>query len=177
MKPSSRSLALAVAVATALAGPASAQGLGQGQAGDEVVATYGDWDIRCATERDVCVMHQVGKGEQGNDVIEVRIRKLEGVTGENGQPVPAAIQIAAPLGVALQRGVRVQVDGGEGTAFPYQLCVQGGCISRGALSRTLVERMKAGATATFTVVAANGNSVPVDISLSGFTRSFGELSP
>jgi invasion protein IalB len=159
----------------ALPAGAVAQGV-QGQQQDEVVATYGDWDIRCTQGREVCVMHQVGKGEGGNNVLEVRIRKLSGVTADNGQPVPAAIQVAAPLGVLLQQGVRIQVDGGRSFAMPFQICVQGGCLARDAVPTQLLDAMKAGATATMTVASPQGQ-VPVNISLSGFTRSFSELTP
>jgi invasion protein IalB len=166
-----------VAAALMLALPAAgaaAQDLGGQQ--DEVVATYGDWDIRCTPNRDVCVMHQVGKGAEGNNVLEVRIRKLSGVTADNGQPIPAAIQVAAPLGVLLQQGVRIQVDGGRTVAMPFQICVQGGCLARDAVPSPLLESMKAGRTARMTIASPQGE-VPVNISLSGFTRSFSELNP
>lgn len=147
-----------------------------GDEADEVVATHGDWDIRCNAGRDVCVMHQVGKGQSGNNVLEVRIRRLEGVTAQNGQAIPAAIQIAAPLGVLLQQGVRVAVDGGTASAFPFQICVQGGCLSRDAIPVALLDRMKAGRVARFTVASPQGE-VPVDLSLTGFTKAFNSLQP
>jgi len=173
---SRRLAALAAALIFALPAGAGAQSVG-GQTADRVIATYGDWNIRCGTENDVCVMHQVGKGSSGNNVLEVRIRKLEGVTADNGQTVPAAIQIAAPLGVLLQQGVRISVDGGNATALPFQLCVQGGCIARSGMTDAQIAQMKAGQIATFTVAAPNAGAVPVEISLSGFTRSFNELEP
>ena len=77
----SRSFAAPLAaclLALGMAAPASAQQ--QGGATDEVVETHGAWDIRCTPEREVCVMHQVGQGPGGNDVLEVRIRKLDGVS-------------------------------------------------------------------------------------------------
>ena len=171
-----RKTALAAgALLAAMAGPAAAQTAQQPN--DEVVATYGAWDIRCTPAREVCVMHQVGKGASGNNLLEVRVRKLEGVTADNGQVIPAAIQIAAPLGVLLQGGVRIQVDGGETRALPFQICVEGGCLVRDALPSPLLERMKAGANARMTVVSPSQGEVSVDISLSGFTRSFSELEP
>jgi len=172
-----RSIALAAALMLAAPAAAEAQDVGGSAPLDEVVATYGAWDIRCASDSGVCVMHQVGKGSQGNNVLEVRIRKLQGVTADNGQTVPAAIQVAAPLGVLLQQGVRISVDGGNAFALPFQLCVQGGCISRSALNNTQLEQMKRGRIATFTLAAANAGAVPVEISLDGFTRSFSELQP
>jgi len=174
----SRSFAAPLAaclLALGMAAPASAQQ--QGGATDEVVETHGAWDIRCTPEREVCVMHQVGQGPGGNDVLEVRIRKLDGVTTESGQPIPAAIQIATPLGVLLQQGVRLKIDGGETRGLPFQICVQGGCLVRSALPSPVVEAMKAGRVATMTVSSPQQGEIPVEISLSGFIRSFSELNP
>lgn len=146
-----------------------------GAAQEEVRATHGAWTIRCAQGTDNCVMQQTGQGAQGNDVLDVRIRKLEGVTADNGEAVPAAIQIAAPLGVLLRAGLRVRVDGSEERGAPFEICIQGGCIVRDAVSTDFLNQLKAGATAQMTVVSAQQGEVPVDISLSGFTAAFESL--
>ncbi|MGF1503018.1 MAG: invasion associated locus B family protein [Paracoccaceae bacterium] len=146
-----------------------------------VTGTYGDWDIRCATDpeanREVCVMHQVGKGPAGNDVLEVRVRKLDGVQTNEGQTVPAAIQIAAPLGVLLRSGVRVQVDGNQTRAAGFEICVPGRCLVRDAMTTDFLNEMKRGSTARMTVVSPQQGEVTVNVSLSGFTAAFNNLNP
>jgi invasion protein IalB len=166
-------LALVAALALGLVVPAAS--LAQQGGSDELRDTYGDWQVRCAPGTDDCVIAQVGRGPQGNDVLEVRVRKLDGVTGQNGETIPAAIQILTPLGVNLKAGVRVKVDGNEVRAAPFEVCAQGGCVVREPMSDDFLEEMKAGRTANMTIVAAPNREITVPISLSGFTRAFGEI--
>ena len=157
----------ALLAVAALSAPAAAQGT--------VTATYGDWNIVCDSSGEECAMRQVGKGPQGNDVLAVTVRALDGVTADDGSAVPAVIDIIAPLGVALRAGVRVTIDGGEERGAPFEVCTQQGCLVRQPMGTDFLEAMKRGVTARMLVVSAQRGEVPVDISLSGFTRSFGEL--
>lgn len=161
-----------LALAAALVVPALAVAQ---ERGDELRETHGAWQVRCAPGTDDCVIAQVGKGPEGNDVLEVRVRKLEGVTGREGEPVPAAIQILTPLGVNLKAGVRVKVDGNEVRGAAYEICAQAGCVVREPMSADFLAEMRAGRTAQMTIVAAPSREITVDISLSGFTRAFSEI--
>jgi invasion protein IalB len=161
-----------LAVAALLLPPAA----GAQTAGETVRETHGDWDVVCAEGRDVCAMRQVGRNSEGNDVLLVAVRALpEGTTTEDGRTVPALIEIRTPLGVGLRAGVRVQVDGGQERAAPYEVCVQQGCIVRQPMGEDFLAAMKAGRTATMTVVALQQGEVSVDISLLGFTAAFNSL--
>ncbi|MEM6678529.1 MAG: invasion associated locus B family protein [Pseudomonadota bacterium] len=168
--------AAAIALVTMLAGLAGLPGPAAAQ--QEVVRdTYGAWNVRCAEGTETCVMQQVGKGAEGNDVLEMRIRKIEGVNAPDGEAIPAAIQILAPLGVLLPAGVRVQVDGNEVRSAPFEVCAAGGCVVRQPMSEAFLNEMKAGSTAKVTLIAAPQNEVVISISLSGFTRAFGNIDP
>mgnify|MGYP006287653353 FL=1 len=157
-----------LALAALLCLPAAAQ--------ESVRETHGDWTVLCNdTQPDACVMQQTGQGNEGNDLLDVRVRKLEGVTTEEGERVPAAIQIAAPLGVLLRGGVRVRVDGNEERGAPFEICVQNGCIVRDLMSEAFLEEMKRGITARMTIVSPREGEVTSDISLDGFTAAFNAL--
>lgn len=162
--------AAAFLLAAAAAQPAAAQ--------EQVRETHGDWQVVCAEgQGDVCAMRQIGKGPEGSDVLAVTVRALDGVTAEDGRPVPAAIDIVAPLGVALRQGVRVTVDGGQERAAPFEVCMQNGCLVRSPMSEEFLNAMKRGRTARMVVVSTQqgGTEVPVDISLSGFTAAFNAI--
>ena len=141
----------------------------------QVVATHGDWQVRCAEEQQVCVMSQVGRNPEGQEVLEVQLRKLSGAQTPEGETIPAAMQIVTPLGVLLPPGIRVQVDGAEVGAIPYQVCTPEGCVLRQPLTSEVLNRLKAGANARMTLVALPQQEIPVDISLMGFTKAFGSL--
>ncbi len=170
-------------VAAGLAGvlllPAAAVGQsgGQGQQPNETVkATHGDWEIVCATAQpDLCVMRQIGETSDGKRVLEVRVRKLEGVTAQDGQAVPAAIRILTPLGSLLAPGVRVQVDETEARTGVYEVCLPQGCIVEDPMSDEFLGRLKAGAVANMTFSLLQQGEMTVPVSLSGFTKAFGSL--
>lgn len=163
-------LLLASAFALAPAGPASAQ------AAKEVKkATHGAWDVVCIEGRDVCAMRQIGRDSQGNEVMAVTVRALKDVKADNGEVVPAAIDILAPLGVALKAGVRVKIDGGQERAAPFDICLQNGCLVRSPMGADFLAQMKKGSRAAMTMVAAQRGEISVSISLSGFTKAFNAI--
>ena len=161
----------------ALPGLAAAQATGQAQQAQETVkATHGDWQIVCApSQPDLCVMRQIGETSDGSRVLEVRVRKLEGVTAQDGQIVPAAIRILTPLGSLLQAGVRVQVDESEARTGIYEVCLPQGCIVEDPLSEEFLGRLKAGAIANMTFSLIQQGEITVAVSLNGFTKAFGSL--
>ena len=120
-------------------------------------------------------MSQVGKNAEGQDVLEVQLRKLSGAQGPQGTPIPAAMQVVTPLGVLLPAGLRIQVDSNQERAAPFQVCTPEGCLVRQPLTTEVLNEMKAGATAKLTVVAAPQQEIPVNISLMGFTKAFESL--
>jgi len=127
---------------------------------EEVRDTFGAWKIKCAASTDRCVMSQTGKGDNGNDVIDIRIRKLpDGTKDKDGSAVPAVIQIAAPLGVMLQAGVRLQIDDQKPRGAPFEICAPAGCVVRQPMNDAFLKQMKNGSKATVTVIAAPNKQV------------------
>ena len=156
---------------------ATAQTSGQGQAQTETVkSTHGDWEIVCAASQpDLCVMRQIGETSDGKRVLEVRVRKLDGVTAQDGQTVPAAIRILTPLGSLLQAGVTVKVDASEPRTGAFEVCLPQGCIVEDPLSEEFLGRLKAGAVANMSFAVIQQGELNVPISLTGFTSAFGAL--
>lgn len=143
---------------------------------ETVKATHGAWDIVCSTaQADRCVMRQFGKNAEGKKVIDVRIRKLEGVTTQDGKTFPAAIQITTPLGTVLRAGVKVQVDAGEPQTGVFEFCIPNGCILRDPMTEEFLASLKAGRAATMSFNVLQQGALSVSISLKGFTKAFGKL--
>lgn len=160
---------LALGAALGFAGAAEAQQR-------EVKDTYGDWQILCLAGTDQCAMQQIGNLDTGERALAVQITRVDART-EQGEQVPAAVEIVAPLGVLLPAGVRVQIDGGRVRATGFEVCVSNGCIAQDVMSEEFVSDMKRGSSAQMTIVLAQKGESPINISLRGFTRAFDSLTP
>jgi len=160
--------------ATVAPQPASAQD--KGQENEVVKATYGDWELVCsAAKADECLIRQVGKTADGNKIMVMAVRKLDGVKTKDGKPVPGAIQITTPLGTILRPGVQVKIDANEPRTGLFEICVPAGCVVRDAMSEEFLANLKAGKVAKVTFGVLRQGEVNVDISLKGFTKAFGSL--
>jgi len=165
--------AFAIAALT-LPGPAAAQDTASDT--ETVKATHGAWDIVCSTaQADLCVMRQFGKNAKGNNVIDVRIRKLEDLKTQDGKTFPAAIQITTPLGTILRAGVTVKIDAGEPRTGAFEVCLPSGCIIRDPMSEEFLANLKAGNVANMAFNMLQLGAVNVSISLKGFTKAFKAL--
>ncbi|MEM9735569.1 MAG: invasion associated locus B family protein [Pseudomonadota bacterium] len=162
-------LPLALSLVLGIAGPATAQQR-------EVKTTHGDWQILCLSGTDQCAMQQIGNLSSGERALAVQITRVDART-EQGEVVPATVEIVAPLGVLLPAGVRVQVDGGKMRATGFEVCISNGCIAQDVMSDEFIGDMKRGSTAKMIIVLANKGESPIDISLKGFTRAFDSLTP
>lgn len=161
----------------ALSAPAFAQQQeGQAPAAEQSVlkATHGSWEVHCVGGGDNCVMQQFGETAEGERALLVAVKRLAGVTNE-GQPVPAALEVLAPLGIMIPYNVRVKVDENNVQPVPLVRCVADRCIAQAPLSAQDVERFKGGRTARFGFFL--NSEVLVDISLNGFTAAYNSLTP
>jgi invasion protein IalB len=143
---------------------------------DTVKATYGAWDVVCATEEpDQCTMRQIGQTAEGQKVMVVHVRKLEDVTSQDGKKFPAAIQITAPLGTILRTGVKIVIDGGEPRTGLFEVCIPRGCIIRDPMSEEFLDALTDGKTANMAFNILGQGPVTLDISLKGFKKAFRKL--
>jgi len=171
LKQTMAGLALAALI---LPGPVAAQETTQ--ANETVKATYGDWDIVCATAKpDQCRLRQIGETVDGKKALIVYVGKLDGVTTKDGKHVPAAIRITTPLGTILRAGLKIQIDGGEPQTGNFEVCIPSGCIVSDAISEEYLGQLKAGSVANMSFQLLQQGVLSVDISLKGFTKAFGKL--
>ena len=157
------------------AAPAASAGSGAASAPD--VTKVGDWSVVCGPEGPgSCAMTQLGEDPQGSPAIEFVVRKLDGEDAViDGVEIAAVADIITPLGVLLEFGLRLKIDGGEERGAPYRICQQHGCLVREPLSEAVITSLKRGANATVTVAAEGAGPVQINISLRGFTKAFDSL--
>lgn len=151
----------------------------EGQSGESasyVRETIGDWDIQCLRAEDgndPCQMYQLLNDGQGNNVAEVSIFKVEG-----GGQVKAGGTFVVPLETLLTQKLTIAVDGGSAKRYDFSFCTRAGCYARVGFTDDDLARFRAGATAKITIVPALApdQKVSVDMSLTGFTNSFGQVT-
>lgn len=138
----------------------------------------GAWSVICAVSGSPCAMEQIGKTAAGEDAILMQVEKLPEPTTAEGRRIVAVANILTPRNAFLQPGVTLRVDGGQARTYPYFACQNNGCLVQIAMDEPMVAQMRRGARLAVTLAVfqpkgpASGDAF---ISLSGFTRAFGEL--
>lgn len=193
-------LILAIAIASGLAVPALAQekappSVGLDEPGLETenpkpestktkeaeaeVTKYGDWFVGCRDvkvdggEVKVCEMQQVLE-ETNSGKAFLRISLI--YPRNSAKPV---IRIFTPLGVLLQKGIKMQIDNGQAIVMPFAICVANppSCVVDGAMEESLVTAMKRGSGGKLTMSFAPDQTVVAPFSLTGFTKSINAIAP
>ncbi|WP_416915965.1 MAG: invasion associated locus B family protein [Roseicyclus sp.] len=161
--------------------PAVEDGLPVGQEVVEIGQTYvaethGDWEVRCIRaeegQPEPCQMYQLLLDNNGGAVAEFNIFDLP----DEGQVVAGAT-IVTPLDTLLTPGLRLRVDDGNWSEFPFAFCQPIGCFARLGLTEANLDAFRAGGEAFVALVPlpAPDQVVQLEASLSGFTAGFEAL--
>jgi invasion protein IalB len=125
----------------------------------------GDWTVRCfaVTSPSPCDMYQELQDQTSHQrVLSVSIAYVP----SNDKHV---MQIAVPLGVALQKGVVIKTDSYVSPALPYRRCDQAGCYVEMLLGDDQVAGfVKSGPQASVNIVADDNKPYALRFSLNGF---------
>lgn len=138
--------------------------------------THQDWTIRCIKsdrENDPCELYQLMKDSDGNSVAEMTMIPLK------NSDVAAGATLVAPLETDLIKGLGFVVDSGKGRGYPFSFCAPVGCVSRMGFTAAELNQLKRGGKATVSLLpfgADPAKPVELNLSLSGFTAAFDELS-
>ena len=166
-----RAVAIALTSLLVFSWPAGAQTLST--FASRVVSKHGAWTVLCDTPMgapaEQCGAAQEVVSEERPDLgITVLVFK----TADGGARV---LRVIAPLGVFLPKGLGLNLDGEDFGRAVFVRCVAEGCQAEVVLDDGLIERMKAGDTATFIVFQSpeRGTGFPLD--LEGFDAAFAAL--
>jgi invasion protein IalB len=147
----------------------------QGAAAEDegTVKTYGDWQYKCekygANKETRCyILYSAVVPKTKTRILQMAVA-MEGP----GQG-PLAI-LTAPLGVQLEEGLLLQVDGGETIRLPFKICAPGGCIAPRPLNDDNISELERGARLLVGFYNTAGELVAVPVSLKGFTAAFDAL--
>ena len=130
---------------------------------------FGDWRVHCNASEgapSVCIMVQeVVFKKTGKRILQFVIRYAQNADTLIGD-------IILPLGIYLPAGVTMQIDKGQVFEIPVELCTDGrmrGCRARFSFDAALLAKSKAGDKANIVFQDSRQTSVPVPVSLAGFT--------
>lgn len=164
--------AVALVAASIVAVPAVAQQ--QQQEGPEPEITqHGDWAVVCQPGQQggpkLCEMVQsVTKQDTQEPVMQLIVAQMP-------EDNATLLRVMVPIGVLLQEGMRLQIDGSDAADIAYGICTQVACIGDTELNSGMVTRMRRGAGGTLSFVYYTGEVVDVPFSLQGFTASFNAI--
>lgn len=158
--------AAAQATGTASTAPATLPG-----GASSLQETFGDWRVSCVIQDGTkrCAMSQ----EQASAQTRQRVIAIE-LHPTNGNLAGALLM---PFGLALERGVKVQVDS-QAASLPlrFRTCLPGGCIVPLNFDATMSSALRGGASLNVMAVADAGQDQPFSVSLKGFSAALDRLS-
>lgn len=156
-----------------LAGMPQAYGQETAPAAENNIQRFDDWAVACPEDKDGAkqpcqAVQRLTMSESGQQIMQISVAYLEG----NDSPVAVFI---LPLGMLLQQGALLSVDGEEVGRIAIQRCEAGGCIAPLLLSDEVIAKFKAGSKGQIVVRNATGRELPIPVSLGGFTAALAAL--
>lgn len=120
-----------------------------------------------ASKQKVCVTRADLRGENGSFISSVTIQQL-------GDEAKYGMGILMPLGVLLQPGVSLNVDGTAKGKAAFTICLPNPpvCVSSAPASQEIIDGLRKGSKLTMTAQNAQGKEVNIDVSLAGFAKVF-----
>jgi invasion protein IalB len=145
--------------------PAAAQGA--------VRQVFGEWQLRCETppgaRREQCALTaQVADKDRSDANVTVVVLK----TADRKANL---IRIIAPPGVLLSAQLGLRVDNSDLGRIPFQHCLHYGCIADAPMDDRLIQQLRTGQTALFTIYFSPEEGIGFPVALKGFAEGFDKL--
>lgn len=118
-----------------------------------------------ATKKEHCVVIYELRADSGQHLASAAIQQI------TGEPKMSLI-LTLPLGVMIQPGARVQVDGGAPFDIKFEVCFPNGCFAKADVNADFVNSMKGGNQLLVQAVNIQAKGLNFPMTLAGFTRAF-----
>jgi invasion protein IalB len=145
--------------------PAEAQGA--------IKDKHGDWETRCETppgaayEQCAIVLSVVDQERPNVTLVVVVLNTADRKT--------RLMRVIAPLGVLLPAGISLRIDNDDFGRLSFLQCLANGCIAQLAIEDKLLDKLKAGKTATLGIFQTPEQGVGVLAPLAGFKEAYEQL--
>jgi invasion protein IalB len=138
-----------------------------------VRSRHGDWEVACkapppGAKKEICALVQtVAAEDDDNVVISVHFLKYSDGT--------RVLRIFTPLGVALSKGMRLNIDDTHTVQAGYSRCAQYGCFAQIEPDDQLFELLKTGKRVLIVIYRTQEAGIGIPISLAGFNAALAAL--
>ncbi len=150
---------------TACAPVALAQGV--------VKAKHGDWETRCETppgaQHEQCALIQSVADEDRPNVTLIVI-VLKTADGKS-----RLLRVIAPLGVLIPSGLGLKIDQADVGRAGFMRCLPNGCVAEVVMQDKLIDQMKNGQSAIFTIYETPEEGIGIPLALAGFKDGLEQL--
>jgi invasion protein IalB len=128
---------------------------------------YSDWRKFCLERSGtamVCRTSISGTFETGQSAVRIDLIEREG-------DKPARLQLFLPVGLYLQAGATIAIDGGAAWRIPYLWCLANTCVAAADAEPKLIEEMRVGKTLVLEVVDSSVLAVTTAVPVNGFAAA------
>ncbi len=156
--------ALALATATALpAAPTIAQEAQQQQQQENAWVKICNRDPQA--NKELCLITQELRTDSGQFLASVAIREIPGEARKT-------LLTSVPVGMLIQPGVQLQIDGAQAQRALYSICFPNACYAELAIDAAFITRLKAGGKLQITTINQQAKPVRFEMTLIGFTSAY-----
>ena len=130
--------------------------------------SFGAWTLQCLSDPSITphcqIMHRLASPDSNQVVLVMSVASLsKDKTG---------LQLALPLGFAIQAGVKIAFGSKYSTGAAVSRCTVQGCIVEGTCPPEMIAAMKREKDGSVTVKTMQGNDIKLAVSLDGFADAY-----
>lgn len=132
---------------------------------------FDDWILACAQGVDgqkSCAISQTLTNKQNRRTIGV-------ISIGKDKAGKMIANLQAPLGFAVNQGIKLVIDSDAGVPVPVRTCLASGCLGIVELGQPLVGRLQKASQLAVSVQNLQAKTVVVNFSVKGLTRAFDKL--
>ncbi|WP_108660437.1 invasion associated locus B family protein [Acuticoccus kandeliae] len=115
--------------------------------------------------KELCLITQELRTDSGQFLASVAIREIP---GEARKTLLASV----PVGMLIQPGVQLQIDGNGAQRAPFSICFPNACYAELAIDAAFISRLKAGGKLELMTMNQQAKPVRFDLTLVGFTSTY-----
>jgi invasion protein IalB len=135
--------------------------------------TAGGWRVECAANNqktmDCQATQQIVNNATGQALMAVAVR----MSADGKNPV---MLLTLPLGMAVQKPVKVTIGSEKAMSYPIQACTQSGCLAGEDLTGAQVTALRTQTLLHIAYSELNGQIITVTLPLAGFAAAYDKIT-